>query len=335
MSSVASWVIGRGLLGRAVIRSLGEGAYVHAPPVDWADPSGALADLRRALVRLTESDADRLQIFWCAGKAVTSSTQEQLDAEFDTFAGFLNILAELEPGDRRRLSVFLASSVGGAYAGSPEPPFTESTPPHPASGYGRTKLRMEQALAAATSAGGWRAFVARITNLYGPGQDLRKGQGLLSVIVASYLTRRPVSVYVPLDTLRDYIYEDDCADIIVAGTDRVSTLAPGTTVMKIVGAMAPQSIGAILGENRRLRRQPPPVVLGQGNATGQSSDLRVRSEVWTDLDALVRTTLPQGLDALFRAQLATLARGTAETTSSTTTSEVVGDGPEHQRPQGQ
>ena len=275
----------------------------------WDDPADTHDDLANALAQFLESDADFLEIYWCAGRAVTSSSESQLETELATFETFIELLVQLSDADRGRLGVFLASSVGGAYAAANDPPFTESTPAAPASAYGRTKLRMEQALRQATAAGGWRTFIARITNLYGPGQDLAKGQGLLSVIVASYVTHRPVSIYVPLDTLRDYIYEDDCADVIDSAVVRVRSEEPGTTVLKIVGAMTALSVGAILGENIRLRRRRAHVILGQGNGTGQAYDLRVQSEVWTDLDALVRTTVPEGLDRLYRAQLATLALG--------------------------
>ena len=174
----------------------------------------------------------------------------------------------------------------------------------PLSAYGETKLAMEKSLTAAASSARFRGFIARITNLYGPGQDLGKGQGLISVIVESYVTGRPVSVYVPLDTLRDYIFVDDCATVVVAAMRRLRQEPPGTVVTKIVGAMDALSIGAILGEISRLRRKPAPLITGQGNATGQASDLRVRSVVWTDLDSLVSTTLPEGLGAIYRAQLA-------------------------------
>jgi UDP-glucose 4-epimerase len=279
--------------------------------IRWQDSEAAIDDLRRGLADLTSADAERLEIYWCAGKGVTSSPASQLDAELALFERFLALVGEMPESTRSRLAFFLASSVGGAYGGSSEPPFTESTPTQPGSAYGTTKMLMERSLVTATSSGGWRSFIARITNLYGPGQDLGKGQGLLSVIVASYLTRRPVSIFVSLDTLRDYIYEDDCARVVVAGTERVADEPRGTTVVKIVGAMAAQSIGAILGENRRLRGKRAPVILGQGSGVGQASDLRVRSEVWTDLDALVRTTLPEGLDSLYRAQLSSLGGGTA------------------------
>lgn len=304
---VTRWIIGRGLLGSAVARAAGPEAQTAA--IRWQDAEQAVEDLRDGLARLCRTEAGRIEIFWCAGKGVTSSPPAQLNDELAVFERFLSLVGALSPHDRSRLSFFLASSVGGAYAGSSEPPFTESTPTRPSSAYGSTKMAMERSLTVATATGGWRSFVARITNLYGPGQDLGKGQGLLSVIVASYLTRRPLSIFVSLDTLRDYIYEDDCARVIIAGTERASGEKPGSTVTKIVGAMAAQSIGAILGENRRLRGQRAPVILGQGSGAGQASDLRVRSEVWTDLDALVRTTLPEGLDSLYRAQLATLGQG--------------------------
>ncbi len=307
VTQTARWVIGRGLLGSAVSRTRDD-APLEAP-VQWADAERAHADLATGLRRLLSTDATRVEIYWCAGRGVTSSPPSQLEAEFDTFDGFLRLLVALPAADRARLAFFLASSVGGAYAASPHPPFTERTEPAPSSAYGHTKLRMERALEAATVAGGWRSFVARITNLYGPGQDLAKGQGLLSVIVASYVTHRPVSIYVSLDTLRDYIYEDDCARVIDAAVSRVAFEPAGTIVTKIVGAMTAQSIGAILGENTKLRRRRPRVILGQGDPRGQANDLRVRSEVWTDLDALVKTTIPEGLDNLYRAQLAQLARG--------------------------
>lgn len=219
---------------------------------------------------------------------------------FDDFARRLVDTMPSESSGR----VFLASSVGGIYAGSPTPPFRESTPPHPLSAYGETKLAMEQSLRGAIDQTPWRAVIGRITNLYGSGQDLTKGQGLLSVIVDSSVSHRPLSVYVSLDTLRDYIHVDDCARVIVAAMRRLDTVDAGSTVVKIIGSMNALSIGAILGEVNRLRRSRVPLVLGQGDSRGQALDLRVRSEVWTELQSEVSTTLPAGLSDLFRARLA-------------------------------
>ncbi len=79
--------------------------------------------------------------------------------------------------------------------------------------------------------------------------------------------------------------------------------------MKIVGTGRAVSVGAIIGELRRLRRRAGFALVAQSGAAGQSPDLRVESEVWTDLDALVGTSLPEGLDRVLRARLDQLARG--------------------------
>lgn len=298
----SDWIIGRGLLGSAIIEQLPGEPFTA--PVTWSDPDQSRRDLRDALARFITDVEGPWTIYWCAGRGVTSTPRETMLSEGAVFEDFLDAVAELPPDVRERGRVFLASSVGGAYAGSQHPPFTEETPTAPLSAYGETKLAMEQSLRTAAGRFGFRGFIARITNLYGPGQDLGKGQGLISVIVESYVTGRPVSIYVPLDTLRDYIYVDDCARVVIAGMQKIAEQPSGSVVTKIVGSMDALSIGAILGEMRRLRRKSAPLVTGQGNSTGQASDLRVRSLVWPELDRIVSTTLPEGLGAIYRAQLA-------------------------------
>lgn len=298
MASDNGWVIGRGLLGRAVERARGLPPIIR--PVRWGDADDALSDLRAHAMALSLIEGP-LEIYWCAGRGVTSTPQHELDAEVELFERALTEFASILRG--RDVRFFLASSVGGAYALASEPPFSEHTPVAPGSSYGVAKLAMERKLTETARSAGWRAFIGRITNLYGPGQDMGKGQGLISVITDSYVSGKPVSLYVSLDTLRDYIYEDDCARVVAAGTERLSTEAPGTTITKIVGAMTAVSIGALLGEITRLRRQRSRITLGQSRAGGQASDLRVRSVVWTELDALVRTTLPEGLDKVYRSRM--------------------------------
>lgn len=301
MMTPRRWIIGRGLLGSAVDHARADEAF-HVR-VDWSSPSSAVASLRTGLDRFLTAGGNDWEIYWSAGRAVTSTPRDIVMSEADVFERFLALVAERSGSMDTAGRFFLGSSVGGAYAGSADPPFSESTRPVPLSPYGEAKLRMESALSSMVSGTQHRAFVARVTNLYGPGQDMGKGQGLISVIVEAYVTGRPVSVYVSLDTLRDYIFVDDCARVISAAMDRLRSEPPGTVVTKIVGSMTALSIGAILGEMSRLRRKPVPLTLGQGDARGQALDLRVRSGVWQDLDGLVSTTLPAGLGAVYQAQL--------------------------------
>ncbi|MGJ3560462.1 NAD-dependent epimerase/dehydratase family protein [Streptomyces sp. INA 01156] len=59
----------------------------------------------------------------------------------------------------------------------------------------------------------WRlpTVSGRITNLYGPGQNLGKNQGLVSAIVKAQLTGEPLPLRAAPETTRDYIYARDCA----------------------------------------------------------------------------------------------------------------------------
>jgi len=301
------WVIGRGLFGQAVVRSRGDVPF--ATTVPWSDGDAATDALRAGLATFVD-DAPRggpLEIIWAAGRAVTSTPRDRVFEEVAVFRGFIDALSELPPDTRSRLTVGLASSVGGAYAASSHPPFTEHTRVAPGSPYGEGKLAMEDALRDGAARGGWHALIGRLTNLYGPGQDMSKGQGLISVLVRAHITGIPASIYVPLDTLRDYVYEDDAANVMSAAALRAAQTAPGTTTIKIIGSGAAVSIGALISELHRLRRRRGRIVLGGGSARGQSLDLRVRSRVWPDLDGLVRTTLPEGLSRVYAAQLSALS----------------------------
>lgn len=301
MPAPRRWIVGRGLLGRSVDDALPDAPFRAS--VGWDDPEVAVDDLASALATFAEQAGSDWEIHWCAGKGVTSTPAEALRHEVEVFERFLDLLLDQHGLDLAAGRLFLASSVGGVYAGSPSPPFTERTEPAPLTAYGEAKLEMEGLVARASAASPLRTLVGRITNLYGPAQDLSKGQGLISVIVASYVTGRPTSIYVPLDTLRDYLYADDCGQMVAAAMRRLADEPPGTCVTKIFGSMSPWSIGAILGETARIRRVRAPIVSGQGAGGAQALDLRVRSVVWPHVDGLARTTLPEGLSALYRAQL--------------------------------
>lgn len=305
--TAAEWVIGRGLLGNAVARALPRTPLRRS--VRWTDDAAAIEDLGAGLRALYAVPSDQYRVYWCAGSGVTSSGADSLSREEAVFSAFVDMFGELPDDLRQRTVVFLASSVGGAYAGNPHPPFSENSVATPASPYGQTKLAMEHSLAAAVAASGLRGFVGRITNLYGPGQKLGKKQGLISVVCETYLTRRAATIYVSLDTLRDYIFEDDAAAVILAGTARAGSAPRGTTTTKIIGAGRAVSVGELIATIERVRGKRALVAYGPGDARGQALDLRVRSEQWTDLEGLVTTSLPVGIEAVFQAMLQTVARG--------------------------
>jgi UDP-glucose 4-epimerase len=289
-----AWVIGaHGLLGSAVCRRLEAlGRRVRTTVVDWDDHEAAVD----ALLSDAASFDGELEVFWCAGAGVTATSEEDLDAEVAVLEEFLSRWRPDGPAPR---GFFLASSAGGVYAGSSGSPFTEHTAPAPVSPYGHAKLRMEAVATEFAQRTGTALLVGRLANLYGPGQDLSKPQGLVSALCRAQLTRQPINVYVPLDTRRDFLYVDDAAAMIVSATGQVTD--HGVRALKVLASERSTTLGAVLGNLHRITRRRPPVVLGTSpHARHQVRDLRLLSVAWPETAALARTPMSAGIAATLR-----------------------------------
>ena len=289
---MSTLLVGHGLLGAGVVRALGKtGRTAAVAQVPWNDADAALeALLAAARSSVVAAAGSGWRLLWCAGAGVVATSAEQLRGEVDLVERFV---AEVETPPE---ALFLASSAGGVYAGSTDPPFTEAHEPVPASPYGRAKLDIELAIGRLADRGS-RVAIARYANLYGPGQNLTKPQGLISQLCLSRLTGRPVQVYVSTDTLRDYVYADDAAAVAVAMLDRSAGLPPGTVVTKIVATGQTTSVLGLVSATTRVTRRRPLLVQTSRRLGPQTLDLRLRSVVWTDLQHLVSTPLLVGLQA--------------------------------------
>ena len=223
---------------------------------------------------------------------MVGSSQAELDAEIAVLEGFLTRWDPRPAGN----GFFLASSAGGVYAGSSGPPFTEHTEPAPISAYGRAKLRSEEIATEFAVRTSTALLVGRLANLYGPGQNLDKPQGLVSQLCLAQLTRQPLSVYVPLDTMRDYLFVDDAAAMAVAGLGAVTP--SGRRALKVLASERSTTVGAVLGDLHRVTRRRPPVVLGVSpRSRYQVRDIRLRSVAWPRTRALARTPMVSGIAA--------------------------------------
>ncbi|MBC7559282.1 MAG: NAD-dependent epimerase/dehydratase family protein [Dermatophilaceae bacterium] len=303
-----TWVVGRGgLLGQSLEMVMGETAVSessrtpiwHPPePITWSSSSAGAVELRHQAAQFLSAAGDRpWTVAWCAGAGVMGTSAQALRLELEALRVTLDTLAAAPRASEG--AFFFSSSAGGVYAGVSAPPYDESSPVRPLADYGRAKLDGEAIVTAWSRRTGTPTLIGRIANLYGPGQNLGKAQGLISQICRTHLTGQPLSIYVSLDTLRDYLYAPDCARLIVAGLARLrqdQTATRLSVVTKVLASQRAITIGAVLGEMGRIFKRSPRIVLGASAvAAVQPKDLSLRSKVWPELDRRSLTPFPVGV----------------------------------------
>ena len=303
-----TWVIGRGgLLGQNLEMAMADTADPNGSrtvlwrppePITWTAPGAGAADLRQRAGQFLRAAGDQpWTVAWCAGAGVTGTSPEALQLELAALRETLDALAAAPRGSDG--TFFFASSAGGVYAGVGTPPYDESSPVRSLAPYGQAKLDGEALVTAWSHHTGSASLIGRIANLYGPGQNLGKAQGLISQICRTHLTGQPLSIYVSLDTLRDYFFAPDCGRLIAAGLYRLRQDEPARrprVVTKILASQRAITIGAVLGEMRRIFKRQPRIVLGASAVSAmQARDLSLRSGVWPELDRSPLTPFPAGV----------------------------------------
>lgn len=318
MTEALAWVIGAGgLLGSHVVRAMPSetpGLSVWSPgpsKLPWHDPprvQAALGDHAEQYSREVRARGGTWTVLWCAGAGVVGTAPETLAAETASFERLLHLLEQHlsdVPGQ-----VLLASSAGGVYGDNPLQPLTEDSLCTPISDYGRNKLRQERLLLEwANGQPLASTLIARISNLYGPGQNMHKPQGLIAHISRSLLHHTPVHVYVSLDTLRDYVFVSDCAAHLLRGLDRLRR-GPRATVVKIFSAGETVTIAGIIAAFTRIAKGHPRIVCASASTRSlQPVRLHFQSTVWTDLHAPTRTSLPVGIQRVHQHMLSLFQQG--------------------------
>jgi UDP-glucose 4-epimerase len=310
-----AWVLGSGgLLGAALCRALRrKGTDLTFPDerFRWASESQFTSQLRTAVqgFAVRVDTAERWEIYWAAGVSTMGSSERDLALE-TRFLALLLRFVELEsrlmatPG-----AVAFASSAGAIYAGSVDYVVSENTAPAPTTAYGREKLTQENLVRSFTDANeGKEAVLARLSTLYGPGQSFGKQQGLIAHIARSILRNRPIQIYVPLDTIRDYIAADDAAASMIAAM-RAKTEEP-RILTKIVASEQPATIAEIISAFRRIARRAPRLITSANKLTGiYPRRAQFRSVVAPLGASAPRTSLLVGIAQVMAAERAAFAHG--------------------------
>lgn len=303
-----AWVLGSaGLLGSALSRALRDDGTVLFSPAQafaWASDSELPLQVQAAVRAFARraSTTDQWEIHWAAGVGTMSSPAAAMVPETRALALLLELLQAdgdlmARPG---RLS--LASSAGAIYAGASDEVITEDTAPAPTTAYAEAKLQQEELVRGFVAANrGTTALIARISTLYGPGQAAGKKQGLLGHMARCILRNQPIQIYVPYDTIRDYIDADDAAGAIV-GSLRASG-SVSRLVTKIIASESPATIAEIVAIFGRLARRAPRIVRSASRMSSlYARRVQFRSVVSSDYQRAPGKQLPVGIAQVMMAE---------------------------------
>jgi len=297
------WVIGSsGMLGSAITATAraSRATVFAADPVPWSTAADAAEVLAADSARFTEQCGDeQWAVVWAAGSSVVASSPDDTSAELRSLDALVTALAQSHP--RGPGAFFLTSSAGGVYAGSVSPPFDAETPPVSISPYGDLKLAQES-LAADRLAGAVPLVIGRFSNLYGPGHNEAKGQGLIPMLCLATLRRTPLNLFVSMDTVRDYLYVDDAAAMAWTAVEQTVAMQPVEPRVLVIASGQPTTVAQVISTVQNVAHRRVPLALGtHPSAQHQAVDLRLvpSPELTVALPAM--TTLPGGIKLVFDA----------------------------------
>ncbi|OBJ02821.1 hypothetical protein A5660_21390 [Mycobacterium alsense] len=292
-----TWIVGRsGLLGSAVSRAMRP--KFTGLRVPWENHDAAVEALDSDLERfIQEAGNDDWSVIWAAGSGVVGTTADKLAAETRIMSHLLARLRDSRPTGRG--AFFLSSSAGGIYAGSAHPPFSESTAPKPLSPYGETKLAQED-MVQTKLAGRVPLVIGRFSNLAGPGQNMVKQQGLVSQLCRAAITRQSLNVFVPMETLRDYLYVDDAAAMVRTLVEKAVSGQPSAPVLRNISSQQPVSVCTVVRTVQQVAHRTVRIALGTSpSSTYHVRDLRLSTDFRNDFHRVAITPFPVAVKRVY------------------------------------
>ena len=135
---------------------------------------------------------------------------------YDAQSNILSHISWLSQLNKTKLARIIYISSGGTVYGIPrENPINENHPTDPICSYGITKLAIEKYVAMYSNMFGIDYKICRPANVYGEGQHLQTGQGVISVFLDMCLRKRTIEIWGDGKTCRDYINVKDMVRAIL------------------------------------------------------------------------------------------------------------------------
>lgn len=128
--------------------------------------------------------------------------------------GTISLLEAMRCG--RRIPLIFASSGGTVYGTPESTPIPESHPLRPGGVYGATKVAAENYMMAYRRQFGIDARILRLSNPFGPGQNVEGQLGAATVFAWRALLDKPIEIWGDGSIIRDYVFINDCISALIA-----------------------------------------------------------------------------------------------------------------------
>lgn len=260
MKADAALVVGAGFLGRAIALKLaGAGCRItvlspRAQDLSW--PEGVMAvngrqEDRALLGRLLADHGTAIHAAWGTTPG-SSSGRPALEAELglDPFLIFLETLQRFP-----QVRLLFLSSGGTVYGNPAVLPVPESAPLRPLSYHGAGKAAAELFLWARVPE---KTLILRPSNIYGPGQPLRSGFGVIRNLLRCAAEGTPFQLWGDGMQTRDYLYVDDFTEAVfrlAAQRDLAGVFNVGSGCATPLDALI-ELAGRAAGRRIRVERLP-------------------------------------------------------------------------------
>ena len=187
-------------------------------------------------------------------------------------------------------------SSGGTVYGVPRTiPIPEDHSTDPVCAYGITKLAIEKYLALYHHLHGLEYRIVRLSNPYGPGQNPRGGQGVVSAFIASVLQGKALEIWGDGSVVRDYIYIADLCSIL----EKIVHYQGNARIFNI-GSGVGSSLNDLVDVLRDISPQGIDVRLAPARACDVPVNILDIRRVCRELDWRPGTTLEQGVKQTFK-----------------------------------
>jgi len=206
-------VFGAGFIGKHLIKSLvnsGTRVYVYDRNDCPCDLSGVVNWVKSDF-RSTESFAKFLTDVEVVYHLISSTFpgDEAKGFPCELKDNVVSILRLIDSSIKSGVRKFIFASSSSVYGVSEYSPLTEDSNCHPISFHGIHKTTIEQILMMKRQIGNFDARVLRISNAYGPGQNINGRQGFVAIAIKSLIDKNPLIVRDGASTVRDFIYISD------------------------------------------------------------------------------------------------------------------------------